>query len=377
MITIPSWQSPDEYPHYWVIQEIADSNTLPNCSPDFPYYEAFQPPLYYVISSLIVKIYSDELAFSMKPVNPPLLLIMLRFLSVIAGVLTIYFSYLIYKNIPNIDSKDRLLGIAFLSILPTFVGVTSTVNNDAFVVLFSSISLFYISKPVWTNRNAIWSGFWAGIALLTKLSSAFIVPILLFRIFQFKYVKKNSKIKWIILSITAWSFGFIIFALRNIFQFGNILISDPGFETKFSFSFNHIIWAIRNLLWSFWFAFGRIYEIIPSPLIYIIIILPLLLLAIYAWFKICKVHSNLFQFSIISIILGVFSSLSYTLSYPPGTTTSWGKNLYPILPIIVIFLIVGWNSVFRKHKIIISISTIIVMLISCIWVLFKFHNMLA
>jgi hypothetical protein len=376
-VAIPTWQSPDEYPHYWIIKNIADNNRLPTSTADFPSYEAFQPPLYYIISASIAKLFPEDIPFSTRPSPPPREIVVLRFLSVVAGLLCIYFSYRIYKNIPNLQPSYRLLSVAFLSVLPTFVGVTTTINNDAFAILFSAISLMYIVKSEWTTKTALWSGFWAGIALLTKMSSMALVPILLFRIYQLRSVEKNLKFRWSLLAFLAWSLGASALVLRNIVQYERVFVLNPAVETQFAFSLRHLLWAIRNLTWSFFLAFGRIYQVRPPAIVYIITIIPLLMAAVYGSIRVIHKHSELLQLILVSIICGVSSSLYYTCSYPRGTMSSWGKNLYPILPLIAIFLIVGCNSVFRRRSVLISVIVITIMALGCFWALLEFHKMLA
>lgn len=369
MLEIPAWQSPDEYPHYWVIEKIANDNSLPDTDPDFPAYEAFQPPLYYIFASVIVKMSREEIAFSLDYTKPPMLLIAIRFLSVIAGVLVLIFLYLLVNEIPELNRYDRIASVAFAAFLPTFVGVTATVNNDAFAILFSTISLFYILKPVWNNKMALKAGFWAALALCTKLSTIILLPIIVLR---FVFLEKSciySRVKWGFLSIGTWAIGAFIFITRNVIQFDAIIKSDPGYDASFSFSVSFMIWALRNLMWSFWLAFGRVYDIVLYPNVYLIVLIPLFFLAGLGIIRYYRDHANLVLFLSISILISIVSSLYYTFSYPPGTTTSWGKNLYPVLPLIAILFNIGWNSVHRKCKgVIMSIVTIF-MLLGCFWVL--------
>ena len=374
-ILTPAWQSADEYPHYWVIEKIASTHALPESTPEFPSYEAFQPPLYYIIAAFVAELYPEKLTFSSTPASPPALLIMLRLLSVIAGVFILYFSYLIFKNIPDLKFKDILLSLLFLSFLPTFVGVTSTVNNDTFAILFSTISLYYLTQKKWDVNIAFMSGLWAGIAILTKLTSVVLVPVIAFRIITCSRGKINRMIKWGAASFLAWSIGAVILIIRNIIQYGSLPAVNPGVQTHFSISGGHFIWALRNLFWSFWMAFGRIYQVIPNPIVYLVIALPLTILAIAGWFRIYKDHDALLQLIAVAVFFSILSSLFYTFSYLPGTMTSWGKNLYPVLPFFAIFFVAGWNSVSKRFPSSLSISAVLMMLIGSVWALFQLITM--
>jgi 4-amino-4-deoxy-L-arabinose transferase-like glycosyltransferase len=247
VFAIPAWQSPDEYPHYWVMEKIADENALPDTNPNFPAYEAFQPPLYYIIGSIVVDLYQEDIVFTLDYITPPTLLLLIRLLSAIAGMLVIFFTYLIVKEIPDLKPYDRIGSVVFVAFLPTFIGVSSTVNNDTFAVLFSAICLYYILKPNWDNKIALKSGFWAGIALATKLSSVVLLPIIFLRLLLLG-INVHNRIRWLLLSILTWSIGASIFLIRNLIQFGSVFISDPGYEAKFSFSISFLVWALRNLM---------------------------------------------------------------------------------------------------------------------------------
>ena len=54
----PLFEAPDEHHHYFTTQAIADSGRLPSTSDDgnaLARQEAAQPPLYYILSALIIK----------------------------------------------------------------------------------------------------------------------------------------------------------------------------------------------------------------------------------------------------------------------------------------------------------------------------------
>ncbi|MBN1638880.1 MAG: glycosyltransferase family 39 protein [Ignavibacteriales bacterium] len=369
---IPPWQSADEYAHYWVMDSIAETNTLPIPNEEFFSYEAFQPPLYYSFCAILIKIFQPDDTLPFKINHLPVALIFLRLISVLAGLLIIYFSYKIFLNIPNISETDALIGATFISLIPTFIGTTSTLNNDAFVILFSTISIFYITKNTFNKAEIIKASIWAAIAILTKLNGIVLLTIILFRIIwdERKSIKRILTKSLLAISIT--SIGIFLILLRNIFQYDEILVTDPGYTKDFTFSIEYVIYAIRNLMWSFWLAFGRFYQITPPAYVYVITIIPFLILAIWGLFKNFRRYNFIFIISLFAITINTIISLYYTLSYPIGASTSWGKNLYPVISLIVILLVISWNYLLKNHSIKITSFAIILMLIGIVWVLFQY-----
>jgi 4-amino-4-deoxy-L-arabinose transferase-like glycosyltransferase len=372
----PAWQSPDEYPHYWVADEIARTGSLPYSRPVFPYYESFQPPLYYVAGSFLLRLFSDGAFFTEEYVKPMTGLLTLRLFSVMLAMLAIWTSYRILRKTPSLTKNDHLAGVAFLAFLPTFVGISSSVNNDALVILLCSISLYYSIRRRVDNKAAFLCGLWAGLALLAKVNAVLILPFLAFRVWQGADRRLSPALKRYSICLLAWAIGAIILALRNYSQYGDVMAINPGFESQFGFSVGLFGRALRNLTWSFWLAFGRFYQVNPGPVVYLLTALPIMLLSLIGWKRIYTDHQNWFHAIVGSLVIGVIVSLLYTLSYPEGNMTSWGKNLYPLLPLITVFFVLGLKSVSRKWPYAIPAITIAIMMAGCIWGLLKLSAML-
>lgn len=372
VFVIPPWQSADEYAHYWYMDRIAKTNSLPTPNEEFFSYESFQPPLYYIIGSVFIKIFEPNITHQFEIVRYPFILIILRLISVFAGLLITYFSYRIYLNFTNINSKDRLIATAFISMIPTFVGTTSTLNNDTFVILFSTISIFYSSKREFDENEILKASIFAAIAILMKLNGAVLLPVILFRITWDNWNDKKRLFYKSVIAISVVSVGIITLVIRNYVQFDALVVTDPGYVKQFSFSVDYLIYAVRNLTWSFWFAFGRTYQITPPIYIYLITIVPLLILSIIGIIKNFNKFNFVFIFAFFALGIVTLFSLYYTLTYPMGTATSWGKNLYPVISLTGILLAVGWNYLFKKHQIKIISLAIAMMLTGLIWVLFQY-----
>lgn len=348
VFSTPAWQSPDEFPHYWVANEIKTTHQLPYSLPEFPRYEAYQPPIYYTVCAIILANFEEPLHYSEFNFPPTFQLIVLRLFSVLFGLIFLWFSYKILEQLSLPNSETRLLGLSFICFLPTLTGAQSSVNNDAPVIMTSAISLYYLTKQDAGNQKIIWSSFWTGLSVLVKVS-AFILPVvIIFYILLMGHPDKWKKIKQIAISSSIIVLFSSILVIRNLIQYDQFFGINPGQNSDFNFSFSQLIWALRNLSWSFVFAFGKLYQIHLHPFIYIAGLISISVPVLFGWRKRVNEQLRLVLFLVFSILCAVMLSLIYTLSYNQGAMTSWGKNIFPVLPLIAVFLANGMSSLFKK-----------------------------
>ncbi|MDD3818390.1 MAG: glycosyltransferase family 39 protein, partial [Actinomycetota bacterium] len=179
-----------------------------------------QPPLYYLISSQIIKPFgvSDiDAEINYENYNDPnrfinnsilrdssstnFLVLILRLFQVIYGVLIIIFVYKIIELISNgrFERKSALLisGIAFL---PQFLFLCSYVNNDVLSVLFGLISVYF--AVLLFKRDKAYFGLlsilFSIIASLTKPTILIMVPLAIAGLIVWAVTRKG---KWGILGI--------------------------------------------------------------------------------------------------------------------------------------------------------------------------------
>jgi hypothetical protein len=132
----PRWQAPDEYPHFHYIRTMAETGKFPVSHPQFPDYEAYQPPLYYLFGAGLSKLAANSdvpaIPADVSRIEPdlPLVVIVLRLFSVVLGVGTIYLAYRRRTDF----SHHEILSLALplmLALHPTFVSNTPSITNDA------------------------------------------------------------------------------------------------------------------------------------------------------------------------------------------------------------------------------------------------------
>jgi len=373
MFSTPAWQSPDEYAHYWVAEQIATTGDLPMSQPNDFSYEAYQPPLYYLVAAGVLLLPHDPMAFSTSPHPPSGMLLLLRLVSVACGVGILIFSKKLFTNLKWLNHSEILSCTAFVAFLPTFVGLTSTVNNDSPAILLATISLhFMLGNPI-SNKEAWLAGLSAGLALLCKLNAVLVLPVI--GLYLLIYKRKDKLIRISLLFISGFAVGASVLLLRNWQQYHTLLALTPGVERGFYFSWTHLLLSLRNLAWSFWLAYGRTYQISAPAIVYFVTALPVMAAAGFGWLRIVRAQRALFWFITLPLLIGVLISLSFTLSYPPGLQTSWGKNLYPLLALLAIFFVLGIKNVLPKKQNLVHGFLIGWLLCGCAWGWWRLINL--
>ncbi len=366
----PAWQAPDEYPHFWYANALSQSLQFPAVSSEFPGYEAFQPPLYYAIIAVILRALPDAQPCSFDLfVAPGFTLIVLRVVSVFLGVLTTWFAYVAARQIRGVSKEMPLIAAMFVATLPTFVGLTSWVNNDSLVTALGSACAVYVFRPSCTPRTMALAGILAGLAFLAKSSAVILLPLIFITVAVRETDRKRAA-KLILLACVCWLPGVVLAAAKNLSLTGSILVLNTQVEPQWNLSLDSLVWSLRNLTWSFWLAFGRTYRIALPPSVYVLTIVPLTVGAAYGLWRVRKEFRADVIILLSGIALALLASLYYSLSYPPRTMTSWGKNLYPVLTLFAVFFAVGWEHTLRG-KALFMYTGLVLMAAGCGWAAYQ------
>lgn len=201
----PLFEAPDEHWHYFTTQYIADTGQLPAIPPDDNYdewlsQEAAQPPLYYLLGSLIVAPIDTEGAREQVWLNPfswignaaaltnvnrfvhtpheswpwqgfALAAHLLRGLSVLLGVGTLLCIYGSGRFLWPAQENRALLATALAAFLPQFGFIHGAISNDTLIAFLSSLVLWQLLR-LWftavTPPRLLLLGITIGLAALTK-----------------------------------------------------------------------------------------------------------------------------------------------------------------------------------------------------------------
>jgi 4-amino-4-deoxy-L-arabinose transferase-like glycosyltransferase len=215
-ITTPAWQSPDEPAHYNYVAYIATHFALPVLSMGdydqallatllnsrFPEsapvellrYEAYQPPLYYLVATPIFWLSGGSL-------------LALRLWGVLIGMGNIWFLYacleLVFPGKPLIN----VTGAAFAALLPMHVAMSAAVNNDGLAELLVLVSMWMLmrwmqerfypgrSHNFHERRHLLGLGLLLGLGMLTKVYAYALLPLCLITILVVAWRKNRLAVK--------------------------------------------------------------------------------------------------------------------------------------------------------------------------------------
>ena len=370
----PPWQAPDEYPHYWVAESCARTGQLPVGSTAFPGYEAYQHPLYYSLLAGIISLSGAEpLEFTGEGTQLPATLLLLRLFSVILGTVVVAATWFLTRGLRPDRPDLPPIAAEFAAFLPSFAGVSSSLNNDTLLIFFSSLLLLSIFPPdqLRDPRRAVAAGVFAGAALATKLNALILFPVIAWAYWQFFRSDQRAAVRALLFTLPGIAAGAAIVVARNLLTYGSIVAlppHSPGAEITLS----SLVHALRNLGGSFWLAAGRVYEIHPPVWVYLVTALPLTLFALLGWWRRRKevaVKRDAFLVGL-AVSSALAASLWFTLSYPEGTQTSWGKNVYPVLPLIAYAFAFGWSEAIPRFRMHIPLAGTALLLAGSLWICF-------
>src|SRR3989344_6585818 len=255
IFAVPVFEKPDEKSHFEYIKFVAENNKLPVQQKGQFGAEYFQPPFYHILASFILrfaKIFTGDIGYQV---------ILLRFLSSIVSLVTIYFIYKLSKLILK-NNKLVIMSVAFVAFLPSLANINSDVTNSNFADLLAVFIIYQLALMFKDdNYKHYILGILAGIALITRLnliSVLCVIPVA----YLIKYYKNPSKlvkpllvIGIIALAISGWNF------MRNFNLYGDFLginamkLASPPDQINVN-----LIFIGRLIGWTFitfWASFGR------------------------------------------------------------------------------------------------------------------------
>ncbi len=213
-LVTPIFEASDERWHYPVVDYIAHHFDLPVQDPDHPaawHQEGSQPPLYYMLASVVtLGVGAGDLAEWQQP-NPhaivglplevgnknmmihsarenwpwhgtALAVHLIRLLSVLLGAATVWLTWSIAELVcPNV-AWVPVLAAALTAFNPMFIFISASVNNDNLAApLAAAIILLLLRisrRPQGQNlRDGLWLGLLLALGALTKLSVLAVAPL--------------------------------------------------------------------------------------------------------------------------------------------------------------------------------------------------------
>lgn len=298
-LSTPAGEAPDEVAHFKYMRFIATTKRLPHLLHEgnlAGYYEAHQPPLYYGLEALFLHLAGQgNLDLHLKPHLPldpqrpgaryihgeeevfpfrgdSRALHLLRLSSILFGALGLLVHYHLVRELFPFQKGLALCSVGINALIPQFDFVTGVLNNDSLAFLLSTFTLFCLIRLITrgNGKETLRLGLALGLALLTKQSTLYLLPLTLAGIFTMRKTPKEKLLHaLVVLGITSlvagWWYG------RNYILYGEVLgihtaqktVLEGFVQAKPPTSPYFITHFFPMLFKSFWATFG--YMDISAP----------------------------------------------------------------------------------------------------------------
>lgn len=382
----PLWESPDEIHHFSMVQYLQTHGLeLPSQEEGTVglwQQEGNQPPLYYILSAILIAPIDISDIGEVMRVNPhadigiirpdgnlnrlvhypqrevfpskgsALASYILRFFSLILGVATIYVTY---HTIKLIFPEKPLLALGAAGInafIPMYLYISASVSNDNLSTLLANLLLLLLirlllqdEKPSWKNYALI--GIVTGFGLLAKLNIGLLIPIvaLVFLVISFRnrdwrpFIFGGLISGGLTILIAGWWYW------RNWQLFG-----DPtGLERFLEIVGQRVEPATLGQLWTerdsftrtFWGLFGSITIPMPEILYLIFNSFGLIALASGITVAIRRLREKTYRLAIGLTLLWPIMTFLALLRWTSITPASQGRLVYGAISSITLWMAVG------------------------------------
>ena len=223
----------DAATHEEYINYILTKSSFPTASDG---YSMYHPPLFYLLSALIIKFFSLF-------IQPESAYLVLKFFVYLCGLGQIFLTYFVSRRIFPGNLLIQSLAILLSASIPMNLYISHYLSNEGLSAFFmnfamvAAIGVFYEDGSLY-RKNFLLVGLFLGLGLLTKFTTLLIVPViymlLLLDLLKRKSVEKRSFVKLLsasvllLLIVSGW------FYLRYYLHFGKFIVgnweSDAGFN---------------------------------------------------------------------------------------------------------------------------------------------------
>jgi len=357
----PIWQNPDEPAHYNYVAFIAQTGGLPELrSGDWDSgllerlkngqlgpgdsisairYEAWQPPLSYLVAAPLFRIFSAA--------DPATTVYALRTFDALLGALTLVGAFFVARDVLPFHLA-LAVPLAMVG-MPMFTSVSAAVSADPLANLFAAGVLLPLLRRVRHNLSgldqtwAIGTGAVIGLGLLTKLALGIFVPLALFVIM----VRSARRVRESLLLLGTTSLVLLPWLVHQVTTYG---WTDPLATTRHAqvvldqkrfqgLSPDFVGGFLTTTFHSFWAQFGWMAVVAPDRLYWIWGVITLVALA-----GLVKKRRHLgkptWQLVLLTLGAAAVGYLGYNLAYEQFQ----GRYLFTALVPVVILLVRGWTA---------------------------------
>lgn len=307
-LVVPPFETPDEIYHYAFARHLAAGNGLPVQGPERtgPWeQEGSQPPLYYGLVALAnagidqggLDSFAEEnpranLGDPHQPGNKnfmlfsaqrrPLIGVNLalhvgRWISLVLGTMTVFFTYLLARCAFPGDTWSRLLATALVATIPQFTFISASLSNDNMITVVSAATLVSLAALGGrTTRVGILWWEWVGLGLLLSLGALSKLQglgLILLAAYTFTLYARRDNAWGSLIQGAIWVAGVVLIVagwwyIRNLVLYGDPfgttnLLSVTGQRVE-PLTLSGLYGELRGLQMSFWGLFGWFSILLPS-----------------------------------------------------------------------------------------------------------------
>ncbi len=209
----PPFEASDELWHFGMVETLRETRTLPVQDPNnretLYRQEGSQPPLYYILSALLIAPFDLSDADSLRVYNPHakvgipaaednknivlhdtphpplektvLAVYTLRLFSLLLGGVTVWAVYETTRTLFPHHPALALVAAGVTAFNPMFLFIAASVNNDNLVTALNSVVLLLFVRTLragFDTRRSLLLAFLLALATLSKLSGLVLVPVI-------------------------------------------------------------------------------------------------------------------------------------------------------------------------------------------------------
>jgi hypothetical protein len=402
----PPFEGPDEPQHFAYIEWLVNKQSFPlqgDEAWETPVkQEASQPPLYYLLAAIpaqIVGVTNPSVIYRPNPsragsfprtfvdndnhaIHYPtdakplqggwLALYLARGVTLLFGLLLLVGVYSLAREVAPDAPQVWWGAVLLVAVIPQVVFLSNVVSNDIPVAALSTWTLWAVARLLrdvrWQWGTAV--GILYGLAILTKASALTLAVPIGFAFLWLFWSRRDQfwQVFWVVgaavfstLLVAGWWFG------RGWLLYGSPLGLETHDEAAWAIGelaklgkFSHRWWEVFRSFWA-WFGWGTIrpdFRLYP-------VLLGLCLLAVVGWgirlvrwrrgrsgqTRSERTGWNDRTAVLSSLLLIAFLATAVFLEiWMRRVTAPYGRLMYPVLPIVAIFLVVGWQSIHPRFQ---------------------------
>jgi 4-amino-4-deoxy-L-arabinose transferase-like glycosyltransferase len=355
----PIWQNPDEPAHFTYIAFVARTGGLPELtagdwdsallerlkngrlqpgdSVDAIRYEAWQPPLFYLLAAPLVRI---------GPLDDPAALVpRVRGFDIVLGALTLGVAYAAGREILN---RQQAVAVPLAMVgIPMFTAVSAAISADPLANLLSAAIVLVLLRALLQGINrSRWPlgvGVLLGLGLLTKLALAIFVPLALIVVL----VRSAKKLRdcgvligsamvvvlpWTVHQVTTYGWADPLATSRH----AAVVLDQPRFP---GLSPEYVANFLTISFHSFWAQFGWMGVVAPDRL-YLTYGLATLVALAGLVLQRRRLGEPAYVLLLATLAAAMLAYVGYNLTFEQPQ----GRYLFTALVPLCVLLVVGWSA---------------------------------